>query len=65
MRNEILEEKKKRKISSENIQSLTTIYTREDFESFYGKRITQNVLGKNYQLLLEAPKSEDSPKKDQ
>ena len=58
-------EKNKRVIPNSNIQQLTAVYTREDFEKFYGKSITQNVLGKDYQLLLEAPKIEDYLKKDQ
>ena len=46
------------------VLDLTAIHTREGFEKFYGKAITRNVLGKEYQLLLEAPKSEAYLKKD-
>lgn len=62
---EVSEEKSKSVISDGNIQKHTAVYTQEDFERFYGKSITQIVLGKDYQLLFETLKIEDYLKKDQ
>ncbi|MBL1227123.1 hypothetical protein [Enterococcus sp. BWR-S5] len=53
-----------RKLLSTEVTNGVVVQTVEQLEGFYGGNVTRNMLGKDYQPLLEAPKSEAYPKND-